>query len=502
MMDAFLIGVNTVMQWDSMLFILFGVAWGTLGGMIPGINATIAMALLLPFTWGMEPAVAIMMLAGVYCGGEYGGSIPAVLIGTPGTNAAACTVYDGYELHKQGKTGLALYTSLNSSVFGGLFSTLALILLAVPLASVALAFGPAEYFALAFLGLSMICSLGENNVFKGILAGFIGILLATVGFDPIAGVPRYTFGFASMTEGFDMVPLMMGFYAISEMFKQSQEVMAGETFKLKMKTDTKFPKIKEIRWLFPYDLFGSVVGVLVGVMPGAGATVAAFLSYSWVKRLSKNPDSYGKGNLAGVAVPEAANNGATGGAMVPLLALGIPGSNSTAIMLSALMIHNITPGPMLFIKSPEVPYGLFAAMVVANIMMWFVGFLFIKFAIRITDISKQALVAVIIALVFTGVYAYSLDMFSVAVTLAFGLFGMVMRRFDLPHTATVLGFVLGFIMEANLRRALIISEGSLGGAFLNSPLSSILLIVAVSSIVISLVKGIQRNKTSKKTIAA
>lgn len=501
-MDAFFIGIQTVMQLDSMLFILFGVAWGTLGGMIPGINATIAMALLLPFTWGMEPAVAIMMLAGVYCGGEYGGSIPAVLIGTPGTNAAACTVYDGYELHKKGKTGLALYTSLNSSVFGGLFGTVCLILLAVPLAGVALAFGPAEYFALAFLGLSMICSLGENNVLKGVLAGLLGILLATVGFDPIAGVPRYTFGFVAMTEGFDMVPLMMGFYAISEMFKQAQEVMAGESFKLKMKTDTRLPKISEVKHLWPYDLYGSIVGTIVGVMPGAGATVAAFLSYSGIKRISKDPDSFGKGNLIGVAVPEAANNGATGGAMVPLLALGIPGSNSTAIMLSALMIHNIIPGPMLFVKTPEVPYGLFAAMVAANILMWFVGALFIKFAIKITDISKQALVAVIIALVFTGVYAYSLDMFSVSVTLAFGLFGMVMRRFDLPHTATVLGFVLGFIMEANLRRALIISDGSLGGAFFNSTLSSILLFVAVSSVLVSFIKGIQRSKANKETMCA
>lgn len=502
MLDSFLTGLTTAFHWDALLAILFGVAWGTLGGLIPGINATIAMALLLPFTWGMDPAVAIMMLAGVYCGGEYGGSIPAVLIGTPGTNAAACTVYDGYELHKQGKTGLALYTSLISSVFGGLFSTICLILLALPLASVALAFGPAEYFALAFLGLSMICSLGERNVLKGVLAGVFGILLATVGFDPIAGVPRFTFGFMSMTEGFDMVPLMMGFYAISEMFQQAQQVIAGETFNLKMKTDTTFPKWIETARLTWHNLFGSAVGVLVGVMPGAGATVAAFLSYSWAKRMSKDPDSWGKGNPAGVAVPEAANNGATGGAMVPLLALGIPGSNSTAIMLSALLIHNIVPGPMLFTKSPEIPYGLFVAMVIANIAMFFIGYLFIKFSIRITNISKQALVAVIIALVFTGVYAYSLDVFSIAVTLAFGVLGMILRRYDIPHTATVLGFVLGFIMEANLRRALIISEGSIVGAFFNSPLSSILLIAAIASIVISITKGIMNSRKSNSAVSA
>ncbi|MDF2891459.1 MAG: conserved rane protein of unknown function [Clostridia bacterium] len=502
MLDSLITGLSTVLQWESLLAIIFGVAWGTLGGMIPGINATIAMALLLPFTWSMDPVIAIMMLGGVYCGGEYGGSIPAVLIGTPGTNAAACTVYDGYELHKQGKTGLGLYTSLNSSVIGGIFSAICLILVAVPLAGVALAFGPAEYFALAFLGLSMICSLGEKNVFKGILAGFFGILLATVGFDPIAGVPRFTFGFMSMTEGFNMVPLMMGLYAISEMFKQAQEVMAGETFNLKVKTDTTFPKWSEIKRLFPFNIFGSIIGVIVGVMPGAGATVASFLGYSWAKRLSKNPDSFGKGNPAGVAVPESANNGATGGAMVPLLALGIPGSNSTAIMLSALMIHNVTPGPMLFTKSPEIPYSLFVSMLFANIFMFFVGYLFIKFAIKVTSISKQALVAVIIALVFTGVYAYSLEIFSVAVALAFGLIGMILRRFEIPHTASVLGFVLGFIMEANLRRALIVSEGSMGGAFFNSTLSSILLIAAFASIALSIARGVISSRKSKTSAAA
>jgi putative tricarboxylic transport membrane protein len=306
----------------------------------------------------------------------------------------------------------------------------------------------------------------------------------------------------SMTEGFNMVPLMMGLYAISEMFKQAQEVMAGETFNLKVKTDTTFPKWSEIKRLFPFNIFGSIIGVIVGVMPGAGATVASFLGYSWAKRLSKDPDSFGKGNPAGVAVPESANNGATGGAMVPLLALGIPGSNSTAIMLSALMIHNVTPGPMLFTKSPEIPYSLFVSMLFANIFMFFVGYLFIKFAIKVTSISKQALVAVIIALVFTGVYAYSLEIFSVAVALAFGLIGMILRRFEIPHTASVLGFVLGFIMEANLRRALIVSEGSMGGAFFNSTLSSILLIAAFASIALSIARGVISSRKSKTSAAA
>ncbi len=498
MVDNILAGLSTVWHWGPLLAILFGVFWGTLGGMIPGINATIAMALLLPFTWGMDPVVAIMMLAGVYCGGEYGGSIPAILIGTPGTNAAAATVYDGYELHKQGKTGLALYTSLTSSVFGGLFGTVALMLMAIPLAGVALAFGPIEYFCLAFLGITMVCSLGEKNVFKGILAGLLGILLSTVGFDPIAGVPRFTFGVLSLTEGFSMVPLMMGVYAITEMFKQAQGIMDGQSFNLKMKTDFGFPKWKELRRLLPTNLMGSILGVVIGVMPGAGATVASFISYSEAKRWSKEPDSFGKGNPKGVAAPESANNGATGGAMVPLLALGIPGSNSTAIMLGALMIHNIVPGPMLFMKTPEVPYSIFVSLFFANIFLFFAGLLFIKFAIKVTSISKPALIAVIIALVLTGVYAYSLEIFSMGVALSFGLLGIALHRFGIPHAAVVLGFVLGFILEANLRRGLLISNGSFFGAIFSSTLSSALIMIGIFAVIFSLYRGLK--KTRDKTV--
>lgn len=499
MLDLIMEGLSVVLHWDALLFIFFGVAWGTVGGMIPGINATIAMALLLPFTWGMSPVNALMMLGGVYCGGEYGGSIPAVLIGTPGTNAAACTVLDGYALHKQGKTGLALYTSLNSSVFGGLFGAIALLFFAIPLAKVALSFGPAEYFALATLGLTMICSLGEKYVFKGVLAGFIGILLATVGFDPIAGVPRFTFNMLSLNSGFDMVALMMGLYAISEMFKQAQELLGGEIFELKGDPDTTFPKWKEIKKLFPWNIFGSIFGTVVGVMPGAGATTAAFMGYSEAKRLSKDSESFGKGNIIGVAVPESANNAATGGALVPLLALGIPGSNSTAIMLGALMIHNVSPGPMLFTNSPEIPYGMFVSLFFANIAMFVVGYFLIKFAIKITSISKPVLISTVIALVFTGAFAYSGEMFSMGVCLGFGILGVVLRKFGIPHTAVVLGFVLGFLMEANVRRALIVSNGSFWNVVINSPISAILLFLAAASVVFAFVRGLRKTKKEKAT---
>jgi putative tricarboxylic transport membrane protein len=467
--------------------------------MIPGINATIAMALMLPFTWGMRPAIAVMMLAGVYCGGEYGGSIPAVLIGTPGTNAAAATVFDGFEMHKKGQTGLALYLSLYSSVFGGLFGAVCLILLAIPLASIALAFGPAEYFLLALTGLTLICSLGEDNILKGIWAGLLGMLLSFVGLDPFAGAPRLTFGLIDLSDGLEMIPLMMGLFAVSEVLRQAQSFDISDSYKFSEQADNRMPPLRVLASYIKTHIIGSVIGVVVGVMPGAGATVAAFLSYSWFKKTSKDPDSFGKGNPIGIAAPEAANNAVTGGAMVPLLALGIPGSNSTAIMLGALMIHNVIPGPMLFVNNPEIPYGIFSSLFVANIVMFFVGIVCIKAAIKITSISKPALFATIITLVFTGSFAYNGEMFDVLAAFICGLAGLGMRRMKLPHAATVLGFVLGYIMETNLRRALIISAGSYVRVFTNSKITIVLLVIVILSLSLPLLGPIKKKFEAQKT---
>ncbi|MDR0653603.1 MAG: tripartite tricarboxylate transporter permease [Synergistaceae bacterium] len=498
-MEKFLIGIQALLSIKSLLAILAGVTWGTIGGIIPGINATIAMALLLPFTWGMEPQAAAMMLAGVYCGGEYGGSIPAILIGTPGTNAAAATVFDGYEMHKKGETGLALYLSLYSSVFGGIFSAVCLMLMAIPLAGIALAFGPAEYFLLAMTGLTLICSLGENNILKGIWAGLLGILLSFVGFDPFAGTPRFTFGVLDLTSGLEMVALMMGLFAVSEVFRQAQNFDINEKYKFDRKNDTSMPKLSAFKKFLPVNIIASIIGVIVGVMPGAGAAVASFLSYSWFKRSSKDPDSFGKGNPIGVAAPESTNNAVTGGAMVPLLSLGIPGSNSTAIMLGAMIIHNVNPGPMLFVDHPEIPYGIFSSLFVANIMMIFVGIVCIKCAVKITTISKPALFACIVTLVFTGSYAFNSVSFDVLVAFLCGILGYFMRRMDLPHAATVLGFVLGYIMETNLRRALILTRGSYLSVFLNSPITVTLTVIVVVSVLWSLSGPLRQSLKVQKT---
>jgi len=484
-MEALLIGLQATFQPFAILAIGFGVLWGVIGGVIPGINASTAMALLLPFTWGMDPGIAMMMLAGVYCGGEYGGSIPAILIGTPGTTAAACTVMDGYEMHKKGKTSEALSISLWSGTVAGLFSTVVLIVVAIPLAKVALAFGPAEYFGLSLLGLTLICSLGGLNIFKGLIAGAIGVFAATIGFDPFAGVPRYSFGSYNLGGGLSMIPVMMGLFAVSELFVQVEESVAGENFLTNIKEKMKFSGVKKMMETFPSTMLGSVIGTVIGALPGVGATTASFVSYNEAKRWSKDKDSFGKGNPNGVAAPEAANNACTGGAMVPLLSLGIPGSNSTAIMLGALVIHNIQPGPLLFTQHPEIPYGLFVSLFVANIFMFFIGLWATKVCMKVTTLSKPILVASIMALVFTGGFAINMNSFDVLVTFVFGVIGYVMKKYGLAQTSTVLGFVLGFIMEVNFRRSLIINQGDVMHSLFSSPLSTVLLVIAAASVVLT-----------------
>ncbi|ATW28664.1 hypothetical protein DCMF_16285 [Candidatus Formimonas warabiya] len=481
--------------------IFLGVLWGIIGGVIPGINATVAMSLILPFTWGMPPHIAIMLLLGVYAGAEYGGSVPACLIGTPGTNAAACTVIDGYEMTKKGRPGLALGTSLYSGVIGGMVGNIALIILAIPLASVALAFGPAEYCAMAIMGLTMICTLGGKNVFKGILAGLFGIFLATVGMD-ISGVTRFTFGIRSLNEGFDLIPVMMGLFAVTEVLKQTRECFGGETFIGKYEAKgKKLPNWQEIKRMTPVSLFAGVIGTIIGVMPGAGASTSSFIAYNEAKRWFKNTDTFGQGeDIRAIAAPESANNAVTGGAMVPLLSLGIPGSNSTAIMLGALMLHNVVPGPTIFERNPEIAYGAFIALFIANIFMLVQGLVFIKVAYRITTLSRPALLASIIALVFTGAYAVNCQISDIFLTLAFGLVGYGMKKIGLPPTATVLGFVLGPIMENNLRRALIISDGSYWNVFFGSPLSSVLIIISLVSLGLTIYRGWSDTRREKQVV--
>jgi putative tricarboxylic transport membrane protein len=482
MLDNFGLGFSIALRPESLVAMLIGVVWGMLGGALPGITGSIAMALLLPFTFGMDASVALMMLAGVWAGAGYGGSIPAILIKTPGTPSAAATVLDGYELHRQGKTGKALGISLFTGTFGGLISVIALIALLIPLSRVTLAFGPTEYFAVALFGLVIISSLTEHSVLKGLISGFFGLALAVVGIDPLSATQRFTFGRLELYEGLELVPVLIGLFAVTETLTQ-----AGRLHQWRKVTDagsssTQFPSLKELRGVTRATVIGSVVGLIVGVMPGAGGTVASFVAYNEAKRWSRTPEKFGKGSLEGVAAPETANNSVQGGDLVPALALGIPGSNSAAIMLAALILHGLRPGPMLFERSPDVVYSLFAGLIVVNFMMLAVGFLILRLCVQVVNVRVPYLVMGVLSLVVVGSYAVNSSPFEPLVALVFGAVGYFMTRFGFSPAATVLGLLLGFIVETSMRRALIISNTG-WAIFFERPIALAFIVLAVLTLV-------------------
>ncbi len=467
-----------------------GVVWGILGGALPGISPSIAMALLLPFTYSLDPVTAVVLLGSVYIGAEYGGSIPAILINTPGTNSAAATTLDGYAMKTRGQAGLALGISLTSGLVGGLFGLAMLIVLTEPLARVALAFTPPAYFALGLLGLSVIASLAGKSLIKGLISGILGLLVATVGTDPVSGVSRFTFGVPDLLSGVKPILIMVGLFAVSELMAQllepEWEKVSSRSARLQL------PDWALWKRLFKPQAIGCAIGTFEGVTPGAGGTIAAFLSYNEARRWSKHPEEFGQGSPEGVAAPECANNVVTGTALVPLLSLGIPGSNSAAVLLGGLLIHGLFPGPMLFERTPDVAYGLYAGLFIANILMLLIGLVILSPCIWLVNRPRPYLLAFIFALIVSGVYSIEQSFFQVGIVLATGLLGYGMRRLDVPVLPMVLGVVLGFMVESNYRRSLLLSNGD-HAIFIQDPVSLGLLTAAIALMVFSFWR--ERRKT-------
>jgi putative tricarboxylic transport membrane protein len=476
-MDAFFNAVLSVPTLWLLVAAFAGVIWGILGGALPGISPSIAMALLLPFTIGMAPATAIVLLASVYVGAEYGGSIPAILIRTPGTNSASATVLDGYEMARQGKAGEALGISLISGLYGGLFGLAVLVLATESLARIALAFTPAAYFSLGILGLSVIAGLSGGSMLRGVIAACIGLMLAFVGSDPVSGVPRFTFESADLLGGIKPILIMVGLFAVTEMLVQIGEPAWAKA--VKSEARLKLPNWAMSKRLAKPQAIGAVIGTVEGVTPGAGGTIAAFMAYSEAKRWSKHPEEFGKGSPEGVAAPEAANNVVTATALVPLLSLGIPGSNSAAILLGGFLIHGLQPGPMLFQKAPDIVWSLYCGLFFANIAMLLIGLVILSPCIWLVNRPKPYLMAIILALVMTGVYAMHQSIFEIGMVLAIGLLGYGMRLLKIPVLPLVLGLVLGSLVESNYRRSLLISSGE-HSIFVTDPVSLVLLVLAAA----------------------
>ena len=469
----------------NIMITFFGVLMGMLFGALPGINASMGVALLLPLTYGMSPISGLTMLLGIYCGAIYGGSITAILINTPGTTAAACTTFDGHKLAQQGKAGKALGMATIASYIGGTFSVLVLIVLAPVLAKVALKFGPPEYFALAVFGLSIITSLAGDSFIKAIMSGVFGLMIATVGMDMMNGTPRYTFDQVALLDGFSFIPVLIGLFAVSQVLinvETSRSLAMKET-----KIQGLLPSFSELKSVGPTITRSSIIGTLIGILPGAGATIASFICYNEGKRWSKHPEEFGNGSLEGVAAPEAGNNAATGGAMVPLLSLGIPGSETTAILLGAFMIQGISPGPLLFRDNIHVAYGIFAGMLLANLAFLIIGLFGVKLFVKILQIPERLLMPLIVSMAFVGSFAVKNSLFNVGIMLAFGLIGYFMRKLKFPITPVVLALVLGPMAEASLRRALILSGGS-WMIFVQRPITFVLLIITVISVMFPIIR--------------
>ena len=443
---------------SKLLIILFlGTLFGLILGVLPGLGPTTGGALILPFTITLDPLSAIVLLTAIYCAGTYGGAITAVLINTPGTPAAAATCLDGYPLAQKGEAGRALGMATFGSAFGGLFSVVVLVLFAPILANIAYEFGQPEYFALAIFGLTMLASIGEGSPTKNLIAGAFGILLSTVGKDVMASIDRFTFGVNELTEGIGFIPVVVGMFAMSELLVQSN--LTNQIFERIAMKAVRLPSKEDFKYCFKTILRSSGIGSFIGILPAEGGTVASLIGYSEAKRWSKKPEEFGKGAIDGIAGAETANNAATGGAMVPTLALGIPGSATTAVILTGLIIHGLRPGPDLFKEQPEFLYGIFGAMFFANILFFIFGFFGAKIFARITLIPNRLLWPMIFTLSVCGTYSLNQSFTDVFLMIGFGIIGYVMRKFGFSVVPVIIGLILGQLVELTLRQSLVIFDG-------------------------------------------
>ncbi|MBQ9342858.1 MAG: tripartite tricarboxylate transporter permease [Clostridia bacterium] len=487
-------GFSTVANIQSLLWILIGVCVGILGGAIPGISPSMAVALLLPMTYALSPTIALIMLMGIYIGANYGGSITAVAINTPGTPSATVTAFDGYPLLKKGRAGEAMGVSLWASVFGGVISIFILMFFSVPLSKAALKFWPSEYFALCVMGLTTVATLGGKNWQKALVTCLFGLLLNTMGLDPTYGIKRFTFGVTKLFDGFEMVPVLIGLFALGEVLNNLEHYDPNKKMK-REEVDYTMPGFSYY-WKLKWSIVRSgLVGCIIGIFPGAGGTIASFLAYDVEKRFSKHPEEFGNGAPAGVAAAEASNSGSVGGAMVPMLTLGIPGSSTAAVLLSALMIHNLNPGPQLFTEQPQLVYGLFASMFVANVMMALVGVFGAKLWVRVGYIKKTILYPLIFAFAILGSFSIKKSMFDVGTCLAFGIIGWIFKKYDFPASPIVLGLVLGKLIEENFVQTMMVT-GPIG--FVTRPMTVILFVISIAAIAYPIIQESRAKKKAAK----
>jgi putative tricarboxylic transport membrane protein len=494
MYEMLIMALPGVLQPENFLAIVFGVLAGICVGAMPGLSATMAISVLIPFTFGLDPLVALGLMAGIYNGAMYGGAIPAVLLKIPGTPAAVATTFDGFPMAQQGRGGEALQVAVVSSAIGGIASALSLMLLAPPLAQVTLLFGPAEMFWIAVVGLLSIVFLLGGNLLKGLVAACFGILVSLVGTDTVNGTDRFTFGFFELLDGIHIVVLHVCLYAMPPVVDLLQTQLDTTQFKYnKDQTESIWVAIPKMFRFWKTWIKSSLIGIWIGILPGAGGSMAAFLSYNEAKRNSKNPDEWGKGEPEGVAAAETSNNADTAAALIPALTLGIPGTAVAAIMLGGLLIHGLQPGPMLFRESPDIVFGFMWQFLFGAILLIFLGgSLATNSFAQLLKLPRPLLGSLIVVLMFIGVYSINERMFDVYLMLIFGAIGIAFDKLKFPLPPVVLGLILGSFAEENLRLALTIGLGD-WGILTKSNTSLVLISLVVLVVMTPLIKKVRNS---------
>ena len=477
----------------TLLMVVFAIVVGTIFGALPGVSATMAVALGLPFTYSMQPIPAIVFLVAVYCSSITGGSITAILFKIPGVPSSAPTTFDGYPMAQRGEAGKALGIALGSSAIGGLVSALAMLTLSPQLTQAALSFSPSDIFAITFMGLSILTCLDSKNILRTLISGLLGLLLACVGQDPMYAVQRLTFGSGELIAGLEMIPVLIGIFAVTEVLKQTKKRDKLTADEGTASVNTKMPSFREwwgIKWLLARC---SIIGTIIGILPGAGATIASFLCYSSETKLSKHPEKFGTGIIDGIAASETANNAATGGAMVPLLSLGIPGGNAAAVMMSALVLKGVQLGPLLLVNQPQYLSATFASMVVTNILMVVVAIGIAKVFAQILAVPYSYLGPIIIMLAIIGSYATNMSIADVKIMAIAGVIGLIISACHFNSAALILGLVLGVICEGNFSRAYTISRANLVNMFAR-PVAGTLMVISLVLLVWPILSSLFRKK--------
>jgi putative tricarboxylic transport membrane protein len=475
MMEGLSLGLQIISNLPNLFYCFMGVLIGTLIGVLPGIGPPGAIALLLPVSFGMSPISAIIMLAGIYYGAMYGGSTTSILVNIPGEAASVVTCLDGHQMAKAGRAGPALGIAAFGSFIAGTIGLFLLIFLAVPLSAVALRFGPPEYTCLMFLGLTLVTYLAHGSPLKAIIMAVLGFALSQIGTDSITGQMRYTFGFLELDDGLQLVPVVMGFFGIGEVLSSLEKSVNFELLTTKIRG--LLPNLKDWRDSIGAILRGTFLGFFLGVLPGAGAILSSFVSYATEKKISKHPEEFGKGAIEGVAGPESANNAAATGAFIPLFSLGIPSNSVTALLLGALMIHGVQPGPLLVVKHPDVFWGTIISMYIGNVMLLVLNLPLIGLWVKVLKIPLRILYPFIFLFCIIGAYSVNNQIFDIFIMIFFGIIGYLFQRYGYEAAPLVMALILAPTFETSLRRSLIMSRGSFS-IFLDRPVAAISLLIS------------------------